>query len=242
MQGKSFFIDLTRCTACRGCQVACKQWHKLPAEETRNWGSHQNPKDLSFITYKLVRFQEITQNGRMQDWLFFPEQCRHCVDPPCKLTADMYDDKAILQDPVTGAVIFTERTKKLDIMEIRGSCPYDIPRQDADSKIMGKCDMCLDRVQNGLLPACVQVCPTGAMNFGDREEMMDLAKERLKTVQKRYPEAVLGDAEAVRVIYLYARKPEQYHSFAVASAAPLRQFTRKELLARLRKPVTTMLG
>ena len=242
MQGKSFFIDLTRCTACRGCQVACKQWHKLPAEETRNWGSHQNPKDLSFITYKLVRFHELTQNGRIKDWLFFPEQCRHCIDPPCKLTADMYDEKAILKDPITGAVLFTERTKDLDIMEIRSSCPYDIPRQDSASKIMSKCDMCIDRVQNGLLPACVQTCPTGAMNFGEREDMLELAQERLKKVQKRYPEAILGDVDAVRVIYLYAHKPKDYYSYAVASAAPLRQFTRKELFARLRKPVTGMLG
>ncbi|HIC86305.1 MAG TPA: formate dehydrogenase, partial [Desulfobacterales bacterium] len=58
MSGKAFFIDTTLCTACRGCQVACKQWNQLPAEKTQNWGSYQNPKDLSFQTYKLVRFRE----------------------------------------------------------------------------------------------------------------------------------------------------------------------------------------
>ena len=52
---KSFLVDTTLCTACRGCQVACKQWHDLPAEETVNRGSYQNPADLSFDTYKLVR-------------------------------------------------------------------------------------------------------------------------------------------------------------------------------------------
>jgi len=56
MADKSFFIDTTKCTACRGCQVACKQWNKLPATNTYNWGSFQNPADLSFDTFKLVRF------------------------------------------------------------------------------------------------------------------------------------------------------------------------------------------
>ena len=56
--GMAFFIDLTLCTACRGCQIACKQWKKLPAEKTKNTGSHTNPPDLSYITYKTVHFIE----------------------------------------------------------------------------------------------------------------------------------------------------------------------------------------
>jgi formate dehydrogenase iron-sulfur subunit len=237
MDGKTFFIDLTRCTACRGCQIACKQWHKLPAEETYNWGSHQNPKDLSYITYKLVRMEEVVKKGEIKDWLFFPEQCRHCLDAPCKMTADTYDDQAILQDELTGAVIFTERTKKLPFDEIREACPYNIPRQDPSSKIMSKCDMCLDRVHNGLLPACVQTCPTGAMNFGDREEMLALAKERLAKVKKYYPDAVLGDEDSVRVIYLFQTKPTNYHEFAVASMSLPPLINRKQLLAKLFRPV-----
>ncbi|MDY6852310.1 MAG: 4Fe-4S dicluster domain-containing protein, partial [Thermodesulfobacteriota bacterium] len=107
MNGKSFFVDLTKCTACRGCQVACKQWHKLPAEKTENWGSYQNPADLSFITYKLVRYEEQVVNGKL-NWLFFPEQCRHCIDPPCLLASEV--ENSIIQDPLTGAVLFTEKT------------------------------------------------------------------------------------------------------------------------------------
>jgi formate dehydrogenase iron-sulfur subunit len=242
MEGKSFFIDLTRCTACRGCQVACKQWHKLPAEKTKNWGSHQNPKDLSFITYKLVRFQEVVKDGDVTDWLFFPEQCRHCVEPPCKYVADAYDEKAILKDPNTGAVIFTERTKTLDAEEIREACPYNIPRADAASGIISKCDMCLDRVENGLLPACVQTCPTGAMNFGDREDMLELARERLATVKKQYPDAVLGDPDETRVIYLYQADPMSYYEFAVAGISPMPLYNRKQMLAKLFNPLRTSRG
>lgn len=235
MSGKSFFIDLTRCTACRGCQVACKQWNKLPAEETKNHGSHQNPMDVSAITYKTVHMKEVADDqGFMAAWLFFPEQCRHCVEAPCKMVADAYDDQAILQDPETGAITFTERTKDLpDFDEIREACPYNIPRQHADTKIMAKCTMCLDRVHNGLLPACVQACPTGCMNFGDRDDMLELAEKRLAEVRKKYPDATLGDADLVRVIYLYQMPPTDYHPYAVASAPLPGLMNRKDMFAKL---------
>jgi formate dehydrogenase iron-sulfur subunit len=161
---KSFLIDTTLCTACRGCQVACKQWHDLPAEKTVNRGTYQNPPDLSFDTYKLVRMREEVIGGKLR-WLFFPDQCRHCIEPPCQDTAG--EPSAIFTEGATGAVIYTANTRSLDAAEIRESCPYDIPRKAADGTI-AKCDMCSDRVENGLLPACVKVCPTGAMNFGDR--------------------------------------------------------------------------
>ncbi len=234
MSGKAFFVDLTKCTACRGCQVACKQWNKLPAEQTQNWGSYQNPKDLSATTYKVVHMKEIADaKGNLAVWAFFPEQCRHCIEPPCKLTADAYDNTAIVHDPQTGAVFFTEKTKALpDFNEIREACPYNIPRQHPETKVMAKCTMCLDRVQNGLLPACVQVCPTGTMNFGDYDAMLAMAKKRLAEVQKRYPEATLGDADSVRVIYLYPVDPKKIHQYAVASL-DLPLLDRRALLARL---------
>ncbi|WP_045210728.1 4Fe-4S dicluster domain-containing protein [Desulfonatronovibrio magnus] len=235
MDGKGFFIDLTKCTACRGCQVACKQWHKLPAEETRNWGSHQNPRDLSFITYKLVFMKEIEENDKLKNWLFFPDQCRHCLSPPCKMVGDMDDEKAILEDWNTGAILFTQRTQNLFFDEIRNSCPYDIPRENEESLIMSKCDMCNDRVMNGLVPACVKSCPTGTMNFGDLDDMKELAEERLAEVKKVYPNAVLGDPNAVRVIYLFHEQPRQFHPRAVADAGP-RRYTRKQALARLFRP------
>ncbi len=101
---------------------------KLPATETENWGSHQNPKDLNFNTYKLVRFQEQVIDGGLK-WLFFPEQCRHCVEPPCQMQADMDVEGAIVVDEETGAVIYTEKTKELSFDEGSEFCPYNIPRK-----------------------------------------------------------------------------------------------------------------
>jgi len=231
MPGKSFFVDTTVCTACRGCQVACKQWHDLPAEKTVNRGSFQNPADLSFVTYKLVRFEEVVVGGKLK-WLFFPDQCRHCIDPPCEATAE--DSKAIFRDSATGAVIYTATTKHLDAQAIIDSCPYNIPRACKDGTL-AKCDMCFDRVENGLLPACVATCPTGAMNFGDRGEMLALAKNRLAEVKRASPDAQLLDPEDVRVIFLVTEKPNLYHSFAMASNGAF-GVSRKVALKRLVRP------
>ncbi len=211
---KSIFVDTTLCTACRGCQVACKQWHDLPAEKTKNMGSHQNPQDLSFFTYKLVRMREEIIDNKLQ-WLFFPDQCRHCVDAPCLATA--FNEDAIYQDPATGAILYTKETKKLTADDIIGSCPYNIPRK-AEDGTLAKCDMCNDRVHNGLKPACVNTCPTGAMNFGDREEMLALAKSRLDVVKAKFPKAVLLNPDEVNVIYLVAFDPKYYSEYAVASS------------------------
>ncbi|NJB66380.1 formate dehydrogenase iron-sulfur subunit [Desulfobaculum xiamenense] len=241
---KTFFIDLTRCTACRGCQVACKQWHKLPAEETRNFGSHQNPADLSVHTYKLVRFSEHA-NGHKVQWLFFPEQCRHCIIAPCKEVADGYDETAILRDETTGAVLFTDRLAAFgndEKQEVREACPYDIPRFDPETGLMAKCDFCIDRVHNGLLPACVQVCPTGTMNFGDREDMLALAEERLAQVKKSKPNAMLVDPDDVNVIYLVEADPKLYHEFLAADAGAHdpKGITRKQMFAKLLSPLKNL--
>lgn len=210
--GKSFFIDQTRCTACRGCQVACKQWKKFPWIITEQTGTYQNPPDLGPTTFKLVRFNEARVEGALR-WLFFPEQCRHCNDPPCKMTADMYDSQAIVKDPETGAVLYTERTRGLDAREIRAACPYDIPRLDPASGALTKCNMCIDRVCNGLLPACVKTCPTGTMHFGERAEMLTLAQKRLAEVEAKHSGATLVDAKDVRVIFLAEFDPRLYHAY-----------------------------
>ncbi|MDL1971152.1 MAG: formate dehydrogenase [Candidatus Desulfofervidaceae bacterium] len=235
MGGKSFFIDTSRCTACRGCQIACKEWHGLPATPTKQWGSHQNPKDLNFYTYKLVRFSEHEKRGKLV-WYFFPDQCRHCLEPPCKDVADGYVKGAIIKDPETGAVIYNlEKLKKVPFDELLDACPYHIPRQDPKTGMVAKCDMCIDRVKAGLLPMCVKTCPTGAMNFGERDEMLALAQKRLAEVKRKFPNAQLCDPEDVRVIYLVLDNPKLYHKFAIASVTP--GITRKAALRKLLNPV-----
>jgi formate dehydrogenase iron-sulfur subunit len=237
MADKSFFIDTTKCTACRGCQIACKQWNKNPGTKTIQIGSHQNPADLSFSTFKLVRFSEFETGGEPK-WYFFPDQCRHCMEPPCKAAAESLGSKAIAKDEETGAVIFNPKVKvkAADFKSIKEACPYDIPRMDEKSGGMAKCTMCIDRLKAGLLPACVKTCPTGAMSFGDRKAMLDKANKRLEETKKIYKDALLADANDVRAIYLLIDDPKKYHKHAVA--ANTIGITRKVALRHLLQPFT----
>ncbi len=90
-------------------------------------------------------------------------------------------------------------------------------------------------VYRGLLPACVKACPTGAMNFGEREKMLDLAQLRLAAVRKEYPQALLADADDVSVIYLLTDEPQNYHKHSVAQRD--QDLDRKMFLARLGRPL-----
>ncbi len=237
-EGKSFFIDTTKCTACRGCQIACKQWNQRAAEKTFSRGSHQNPPELSYHTWKLVRFSEVA--GEKLNYYFFPDQCRHCLTPPCKEVADGKAKGSIIHDEKTGAVIFSPKVKMKaeDFKEIREACPYDIPRFSASTGIMGKCTMCFDRTKEGLLPACVKACPTGTMNFGDRKAIVDMANKRLEEVKGKYKEAMLANPDDVRVIFLLVDDPKKYHKFAVAENTI--GITRKVALKRLFQPLRSL--
>jgi formate dehydrogenase iron-sulfur subunit len=232
----SILIDTTVCTACRACQAACKQWHDLPAEQTTNTGGYQNPGDLSFFTFKLVRMNETVIDGKLQ-WLFFPDQCRHCEDAPCLEAA--FDEQAIYRDSVTGAVIFTRRTRTLDAEEINYACPYDIPRKGPDGTL-SKCDFCNDRIRNGLAPACVTACPAGAMRFGSRDTILADAAERLEIVKKKFPGAALLDPEETHVIYLVAFDPALYAENAVA-AGRQRGISRQVALRRIMGPLARIM-
>jgi len=74
---KAILYDSTKCTACRGCQVACKSWNEHKAEETENCGSYENPPELSPETWVKMRFIETERNGKLA-WLFARRACMHC--------------------------------------------------------------------------------------------------------------------------------------------------------------------
>jgi len=189
-----------------------------PATKTVQRGSHQNPEDLSTSTYKLVRFSEFEENGEPV-WYFFADQCRHCSTPPCKIVAEINNVNAISRDSATGAVLFdpTVKVKEKEFKDIRKACPWDIPRWDDKTQGMAKCTMCIDRIREGLQPACVKTCPTGAMNFGDRDKILAMALERLEHVKKKYSKAALLNHEYVRTIFLIVDDPGKYHKHASVS-------------------------
>lgn len=218
MSGYSFFVDTSKCTGCRACQAACKQWNQNPTTPTVQAGTFQNPPDLNAGTFKLVRFGEERLPGKDPQLFFFPDQCRHCLYPLCKIAADRKAPGSIVIDAKTRAVIFNPEVKVTPeaFKEIREICPFDIPRLDERTGGMNKCTMCNDRVHAGMKPACVQACPTGTMSFGDRKEILKQARARLTELKRTDRKAALVDPEAIRVIFLVKDHPEKYHEYASA--------------------------
>lgn len=205
MAEKAILIDVAKCTGCRGCQVACKQWNQLSAEKTKNRGTYENPPDLTAQTWNRIKFNEVPEGGKLK-WLFFSDRCRHCEYPPCKDAADESVPGAIIKDK-TGAVVFTEKTRKLNFSDIRDACPFNIPRYDKASGRIFKCTLCIDRTSNGLVPACVKACPAGTLNFGSKPAMVKLAKKRVKELGGS---ALIYPSDEYNVLWVLPETEEHY--------------------------------
>jgi len=201
----------------------------------------QNPKHLSYDTYKLVRFQEHNGPENKPVWYFFPDQCRHCLEPFCKDAVDGEVSGGILIDRQTGAVLFTNKLKGINPDDVLNACPFDIPKAQEKTGFLAKCTMCVDRVHNGLLPACVKTCPTGAMNFGDRDKMVKMGKRRLAEAKTRFPRATLTGLEDLRVFYLLADVPEKYYPYAEADLPPA-GMDRKTALRKIGRSLRELAG
>jgi len=115
---------------------------------------------------------------------------------------------AVIQDEATGAVVYNDKTKKVSFADVL--CPYNIPRQNPKTKVLAKCTMCFDRITNGMLPACVKSCPTGAMVFGERKEILGMAEKRVAELKKIYPKAMAINPDDVRVIFIVTDDPKKY--------------------------------
>ena len=83
-KAKAFLIDMTKCTGCRGCQVACKQWNQLDAEKTTFFTGegYQNPPLMSEHTFTRIKFKDYQKNGE-NEFAFYKEMCMHCNEPAC---------------------------------------------------------------------------------------------------------------------------------------------------------------
>lgn len=205
----SKFIDTSKCTACRGCQTACKAWNELPAEILPFKGFLQTHEDTSPVTFTYVKMDERFANGK-HEWFFLKRQCMHCTDAACEKVCP---EKAITHTE-TGAVV-VDRDKCIGCGYCSQYCPFKIAKVNEDEKKMYKCHLCSDRVSNNLKPACAKTCTPGAVQFGPREQMVSTAKTRLEEVKKNYPNANLYGLDdqflnGTNVFYLLLEKPEYY--------------------------------
>jgi formate dehydrogenase iron-sulfur subunit len=154
------------------------------------------------------------------------------------VAAEAYVSGGVIQDEASGAVIYTEKIRKAAFDDVRGICPYDTPRQNSGGLAV-KCNMCIDRIANDLAPACVLACPSGAMQFGERDEILDLGRAPVQTLKPKYPNAHLVDEQWVRVIFLMVDDPVRYHEYAVSKP---RGMDRKLALRRMLRTCGDILG
>jgi len=201
MDNMAMLIDIAKCVGCRSCQVACKNWNQLKAEQTRNRGTNENPPDLSPTTWNRIRFFEQAK-GEKISWEFFSDRCRHCDPPDCKYVADTYVEGAVIKDS-SGAVVYTEKIKQIDPNEIINSCPYNIPRHDPATNMVYKCNLCIERISVGLPPACSKACLSGAIIFGKKEDMLKQANARVKQLSGN---ATLYPGEGYNVLWVLPDK------------------------------------
>ena len=207
MTQKAMLIDVSKCMGCRACQVACKQWNQLPAVKTHFTGSYQNPPTLNASTWTLIQFIE-PEDGPVR-WLFRKQQCLHCGDPAC---VDACPTGAMKKR--ADGIVFVDQDMCAGCKYCVEVCPFGTPQADHNSGTAKKCRMCIDRVDNGLQPACATACPTGAVKFGTRNELLKLAKERQAILEKRtgkkpriYGEVELG---GLGVMYILPEKASTY--------------------------------
>lgn len=215
---KAILYDATKCIACRGCQVACKQWNQNPAEETEFRGSYENPPQLGSHTWMRILFNEKYEDGEMR-WHFTKHQCMHCTDAACVEvcpTQATTHQEYKLSDGSTITRVETDPDKCIGCNYCRVACPFDVPGYNQKEKGMFRCTLCIDRINNDveMMPACVKACAPGALLFGDREEMLEIAEDRVSELKgsgfasaRVYGKDELG---GLRYIYVLADEPEAY--------------------------------
>ncbi|NLJ71991.1 MAG: 4Fe-4S dicluster domain-containing protein [Syntrophomonadaceae bacterium] len=195
---KMVFVDTSLCTGCRACSVACKAWNELPPEKTQLITSFQTQKDYTYDTWTYISFHEKYENGKM-DWFMFKHQCYHCEDPSCMKACP---SEAIYKTDSGYTLI--DHEKCIGCGYCATNCPWGVPMVNPQLQKSFKCTGCIDRVENGMEPACVATCQPGALSFGEKADMQKLAKERLAEVKKTYPKAQLyGDNIMGGTTYLY---------------------------------------
>lgn len=216
MEEKAFLYDTSHCSACKGCQVACKVWNDLPSslelDHNEFSGSYQNPVDINEDTRMIITFSEhepIENSTKRIGWAFNRRSCKHCTDAGC---VRVCPTGTLSKNEETGMVEIN-KDKCIECHYCETACPFDVPRYDKDHRIE-KCDGCASRVANGMQPACVSTCPAGALHFGDRDEMIKMACERVEALKARgYSEAcVYGEHEmgGLHVISVLKYGPEKH--------------------------------
>ncbi|THU05173.1 formate dehydrogenase subunit beta [Lampropedia puyangensis] len=206
-------IDVSTCIGCKACQVACSEWNDLREDVGENFGVYDNPRDLSPETWTLMRFDEhVNEKGKLE-WLIRKDGCMHCEDPGCLKACPQ--PGAIIQ--YANGIVDFQSEECIGCGYCVAGCPFDVPRISKKDNKAYKCTLCSDRVAVGQEPACVKTCPTGAISFGTKEDMLIKAEGRVAEMKERgvenagvYNPQGVGGTHVMYVLQ-HAEQPELYH-------------------------------
>ncbi|MBA1274081.1 formate dehydrogenase subunit beta [Stutzerimonas azotifigens] len=205
-------IDVSVCIGCKACQVACSEWNDLRDEVGECDGTYNNPQDLTPQSFEVMRFSEYVNEEGGLEWLIRKDNCMHCAEPGCLKACP--SPGAIVQY-ANGIVDFNSE-HCIGCGYCVAGCPFNIPRISQKDHKAYKCTLCSDRVFAGLEPACVKSCPTGSIQFGTKEQMLDYGAHRVEKLKERgfdnagiYDPAGVGGTHVIYVLQ-HADKPEIY--------------------------------
>lgn len=199
-EGRGFYgilVDTTRCIGCRRCEKACAEVNGLPSPDISESSSESILKTKRKTTdtqYTVInRYQ--TDNGT----IFVPKRCMHCNQPGCTAACLV---KA-MKKRKTGQVTWDLNCIGCRLCMI--SCPFDIPKFEYGKAIprIQKCNLCWDRFNQGELPGCVEVCPTQALMFGMRRQILEEGKRRIAANPDKYIDHIFGEYEVGGTSHLY---------------------------------------
>jgi len=195
---KGVLFDETRCIGCRRCEAACNKVNELPAPDV--------PFDeLSVVDEKrrtdANHFTVVNSYGEADAPVYRKIQCNHCLEPACASACFV---KAFNKTE-TGAVVYNASVC-VGCRYCMIACPFEIPAYEYDEPLtprVRKCTMCAPRVADGLLPGCVESCPSEALTFGKREDLLKIARGRIEKHPGRYIDHIYGEREMGGTSWLY---------------------------------------
>jgi Fe-S-cluster-containing dehydrogenase component len=190
-------VDTTRCIGCRRCEKACAEVNGLPIpdiSEKTNETILKNKRKTSDTQYTIINRYE-TEKGTS----YVPRRCMHCNQPGCAAACLV---KAMKKRP-TGQVTWDSNCIGCRLCMI--SCPFDIPKFEYKKAMprIQKCNLCWDRFNKGVLPGCVEACPTQALMFGSRRQILQEGKRRIAANPDKYIEHIYGEYEVGGTSHLY---------------------------------------
>ena len=190
--------DSTLCIGCKARVVRCKEVNGLPPDTAEHGPLWDAPDGLSSTTKNVIK---LARDGERTG--FMKQQCMHCVDPACVSSCML---GALHR--VEGGIVAYDKDSCVGCRYCQIACPYGVPTLDflsATPKIV-KCELCRDRLAEGKLPGCVEVCPREAVIFGKRAALLAEAKARIAARPSVYQPRVFGESDGggTHVLYLSA--------------------------------------